>query len=72
MRNGQLKATGKYVAGKLDGHWEWRRENGQRLQAGVFNNGVKKLEEGSLEGGEAGSLEEESLEEERSTRSPTS
>jgi antitoxin component YwqK of YwqJK toxin-antitoxin module len=32
-KSGGLKATGKYLAGDLDGPWEWWRENGQPLQA---------------------------------------
>ncbi|MEO6728851.1 MAG: hypothetical protein ABIM99_02920 [Candidatus Dojkabacteria bacterium] len=42
LKNGQLKAIGKMVDGKMDGKWEWWRESGEFWQEGHFKNGSRE------------------------------
>ena len=32
LRNGQLRAVGEFVSGKMSGEWKWYRENGKLTQ----------------------------------------
>ena len=36
LRNGQLRAVGKFAGGKMTGAWKWYRENGKLMQTGSF------------------------------------
>ena len=41
LRNGLLKAVGKFSYGKMIGEWTWYRENGKVMQIGAFNDEKK-------------------------------
>ncbi|MFS8131056.1 MAG: toxin-antitoxin system YwqK family antitoxin [Candidatus Dojkabacteria bacterium] len=42
LKNGQMKAIGKMVHGKMDGEWKWWRESGEFWQEGHFINGSRE------------------------------
>ena len=41
LRNGLLKAIGRFSNGKMTGEWKWYRENGKLMQTGSFDDEKK-------------------------------